>query len=134
MKLVRNYKPTVKNFNAILQKITACWLKKIKGHPKDWITDLKLLRGDLKNWMYILTISNRLYTYIGSLKISGSGLPTRLILPMIGVDASMVIWWSITSNDLFIRSRLWRCVKSPVSKNNWPLGTWNSHGYGLHPQ
>ena len=49
---------------------------------------------------------------IGSLTISGSGLTTSLISPMLKVDADRGIGGSSDSKAFFIGSRIWRCVES----------------------
>ena len=48
MKLSRNFDPSTGAFKTgVLNKFTKCKLYDVTRNPKEWITELKLLRGDL---------------------------------------------------------------------------------------
>ena len=48
MKLSRNFDPSTGAFETgVLNKFTKCKLYDVTRNPKEWITELKLLRGDL---------------------------------------------------------------------------------------
>ena len=78
-----------------------------------------LLRLSLEPLSWKGTIMQSL-SYIGIFTIWGSGIPIRLISPLLEVDAAMGVGGSIEFKDLFIGSQIWECMEILLS---WPTLT-----------